>query len=105
MCWQPHNAVTLNRCSTLVSKHCVRAQQSECVGIKTLSQRYGIHDSCLYRRGHRLQKKQCDPNVLFTWLLKKKKDIFYVSNVLLNDTNQIQKLKKNLLFKWEFLIA
>lgn len=35
----------------------------------------------------------------------KKNDIFYVSKVLLNDTNQIQKLKKYLLFKWEFLIA
>lgn len=38
-------------------------------------------------------------------IIEKKNDIFYVSNVLLNDTNQIQKFKKNLLFKWEFLIA
>lgn len=58
-------------------KRCVRAQLTECVGIKTLSQRYM---TVAY-------------NLTKCFILHhycKKHDIFYVPNVLLNDTNQIQ---------------
>lgn len=84
---QPHNDVTLNRCSTLVLKRCVRAQLTECVGIKTLSQRY----MTVAYTGE--DKGDQQNNLTKCFILHhycKKHDIFYVPNVLLNDTNQIQ---------------
>lgn len=84
---QPHNDVTLNRCSTLVLKRCVRAQLTECVGIKTLSQRYMTVPYTGEVKGDQ-QNNLTKCFILHHYC--KTHDIFYVPNVLLNDTNQIQ---------------
>lgn len=68
-------------------KRCVRAQLTECVGIKTESQRY----MTVAYTGE--DKGDQQNNLTKCFILHhycKKHDIFYVPNVLLNDTNQIQ---------------
>lgn len=68
-------------------KRCVRAQLTECVGIKTESQRYMTVAYTSEDKGDQ-QNNLTKCFILHHYC--KKHDIFYVPNVLLNDTNQIQ---------------
>lgn len=58
------------------SKRWVRAQQSECGGIKTLSQRYDIHDSCLYSKNIGYQQSNVTLKSYLHDYCKKKKWYF-----------------------------